>query len=89
MNILNIELKGYGKARQYVCENCPCCDRQDWMSDSCRLGYWESGEYENTNGFANIDTGEVMRGHELELPDTGTWYGVYVRPQLCIDKHGL
>lgn len=93
MNILNIELKGYGKAGQKVCNNCPCADWQDWADDTCRLGYWQYDSKQRMgegiyDGRANVETGEVVIVKDDRYDGKAGWIGAHIRPQICIDNHG-
>ena len=94
MDILNIELKGYGEAGQKVCDNCPCANWQDWFDSTCGLGYWKRGFDQRTgeglyDGVANTETGEVVMGKGDGYDSKDGWISANIRPQICIDKHGL
>jgi len=74
---IEIELGGYGAASQFLCNS---------LGD---MRY-------NFNGWANYDTGEVLRKKKRRgrppkhYPSPGEgWHEAIIRPQECIDKHGL
>lgn len=85
--ILNIELKGYGKASKKVCDSCPCYSA-DELSSRCGMGHWKPVGYDYHNGVANTITGEVVVGKDEGYARNEGWLGTYIRPQICIDKHG-
>lgn len=86
MNILDIELKGHGKASKKVCDSCPCYSA-DALSSHCGMDYWEPIGYDYHNGVANTITGEVVVGKDEGYDFKEGWVRAYIRPQICINKH--
>jgi len=83
-------------------EGCPCLDSGEYGYD-CNMGYLLGNLEGDFNGWVNRDTGEVLRTKKKRRgrvpygvspldnyihPGDG-WYKAIVRPQECIDAHGL
>lgn len=79
---MNIELRGFNGHGWRVCDNCPC-NREE----GCYFGYAQ------TAGVLGYNTGQIITETQMEIIGAvydvaGGWYGVTIRPQECIDKHG-
>ena len=84
---IEIELKGFNGFGWKVCDTCPC-KRSDEFGSGCGLEHFDNSDYYE-NGWLNITTGHSRMGRTDDPPnEPGTWYGAWLRPLECIDKHG-
>lgn len=64
------------------CKGCPCINSDYEQGSSCNLGFWNDNE--------QVWMWEKNGKLQKERPvNDSSWELVEVRPQECIDKHGL
>jgi len=91
MNIHKIIFKGYGKAQQRVCDNCPLAQWHDWADSFCGMGLWRRGFDQRMgegiyDGVANIETGEVVIGKDEGCDRKEGWIGrIFARRYVLIN----